>query len=86
MTTSVDVSRYRFVCPACGKGSTSPDDAANGYCGACHWWTGDPLLSTWRPELFRRPADQPGGRRGARGWAADLLIVDEPWPPAPIGP
>jgi hypothetical protein len=29
-----------FVCPRCGKASSHPDDIREGYCGACHDWTG----------------------------------------------
>lgn len=29
-----------FTCPRCGITSYSPTDAHEGYCGACHAWTG----------------------------------------------
>lgn len=29
-----------FTCPRCGRVSYNRDDIANGYCGACHDWTG----------------------------------------------
>lgn len=29
-----------FTCPRCGRTSHSPDDEREGYCGACHDWTG----------------------------------------------
>lgn len=29
-----------FTCPICGRTSYHPTDAAEGYCGACHDWTG----------------------------------------------
>jgi hypothetical protein len=29
-----------FVCPRCGRISRHPVDVAEGYCGACHDWTG----------------------------------------------
>jgi ribosomal protein S27AE len=29
-----------FVCPRCGTPSHNPNDAAAGYCGRCHDWTG----------------------------------------------
>lgn len=29
-----------FTCPRCGRTSHHPADAAQGYCGACHAWTG----------------------------------------------
>jgi hypothetical protein len=31
-----------FWCPKCGRTSANPDDAREGYCGACHDWTGQP--------------------------------------------
>ena len=29
-----------FACPRCGAVSHHPTDAAEGYCGRCHDWTG----------------------------------------------
>lgn len=29
-----------FTCPRCGRTSHHPVDEAEGYCGACHEWTG----------------------------------------------
>ncbi len=31
-----------FRCPRCGRVSFHPVDLAEGYCGACHDWTGMP--------------------------------------------
>jgi hypothetical protein len=31
-----------FTCPRCGRTSHHPADLAQGYCGACHDWTGRP--------------------------------------------
>ena len=36
--------RVAFECPCCLRTSEHPVDEAQSYCGACHWWTGDPLL------------------------------------------
>jgi hypothetical protein len=33
-----------FTCPCCGAVSHHADDAANGYCARCRWWTADPDL------------------------------------------
>jgi hypothetical protein len=33
-----------FSCPCCGMVSHNIIDAGHGYCAACHWWTGDPVL------------------------------------------
>ena len=32
--------RPPFTCPTCGRTSHNPTDAAEGYCGHCHAWTG----------------------------------------------
>ena len=32
--------RAVFTCPTCGRTSAHPEDLAEGYCGACHDWTG----------------------------------------------
>jgi hypothetical protein len=44
-----------FTCPCCKKISHNPGDAENGYCAACHWWTGDPVLG---PPHLERPCRQ----------------------------
>jgi hypothetical protein len=35
-----------FVCPRCGARSYNPHDIEHGYCGECHWWTGDVQLGS----------------------------------------
>lgn len=42
-------STETFTCPDCGRTSHNPNDVEHRYCGACHWWTGDPLLGPFRP-------------------------------------
>ncbi len=37
-----------ITCPDCGYASYHPMDIAEGYCGNCNWWTGDPALSDYR--------------------------------------
>lgn len=37
-----EVDEKRFTCPKCGRVSCNPKDIENGYCGACHDFTGDP--------------------------------------------
>ncbi|MCL1871930.1 MAG: hypothetical protein FWF90_16160 [Promicromonosporaceae bacterium] len=39
-----------FTCPRCGSTSHNPHDVAEGYCGHCHDWTGQP-----RPDLALTP-------------------------------
>lgn len=31
-----------ITCPRCGRTSWNPNDVREGYCGACHDWTGQP--------------------------------------------
>ena len=38
MTLS-DPADASFSCPRCGRTSHNPNDAREGYCGACHAWT-----------------------------------------------
>lgn len=38
-----------FTCPRCAAVSHNPNDEREGYCGACHWWTGDPVLGRVAP-------------------------------------
>ena len=38
----VVVEASSFTCPSCGRTSYHPEDVANGYCGACHAFTGTP--------------------------------------------
>ena len=33
-----------FRCPCCGRVSHHPKDREEGYCGACHDWTADPVI------------------------------------------
>lgn len=37
-----------FTCPRCSRTSHSPDDERQGYCGACHAFTGSLALSMWQ--------------------------------------
>lgn len=36
----VDDTPVTFTCPSCGARSAHPRDVLEGYCGACHQWTG----------------------------------------------
>lgn len=40
------VPQASFRCPNCGKSSAHPADVAQGYCGACHDWTGETGIAT----------------------------------------
>lgn len=42
-----------FDCPVCGAVSHHPQDLADGYCGACRWWTGVPELLAGREDLLQ---------------------------------
>ena len=50
------------MCPRCYKQSYHPEDKRQGYCNACHWWTGDPLLGSQR----------------VLAWAEEEGVIDEP--------
>jgi hypothetical protein len=41
-----------FQCPACDTTSPSVPDRIAGYCGRCHWFTGNRQLAAATPELF----------------------------------
>ena len=34
-------TRPSFTCPRCGRTSWHPTDVLEGFCGACHDWTGE---------------------------------------------
>lgn len=34
-----------ITCPECGMTSFNKNDIQQGYCGACSWWTSDPVMS-----------------------------------------
>lgn len=36
-----------FTCPCCQAVTRNPHDIAAGYCGRCHWWTGEPGLASF---------------------------------------
>ncbi len=40
--TPLDAGGHGFTCPRCGRTSYHPTDKAEGYCGNCHDWTGQP--------------------------------------------
>ena len=65
----------RFTCPRCGRTSASPEDAAQGYCGACHDWTGSPVLRG--PHSPPEPAAPPGVLPWSRPDADPLADLQE---------
>lgn len=40
--TEEDEKEPSFTCPDCGMTSYNPNDIREGYCGNCHYWTGEP--------------------------------------------
>lgn len=46
----------RFVCPRCGRVSSHPTDLQEGYCGACHDFTGMPRPPAAPPTGPAQPA------------------------------
>jgi len=69
-----------FTCPRCGRTSHHPDDEREGYCGACHDWTGTPAVSADDLDraLARAGEYMIGGMShlGALGLAADEMSRD----------
>lgn len=61
-----------FTCPRCGRTSHDPRDAAEGWCGACHDWTGREF-ETLRAWVRRKLRAWPGRRVLSRGKAADRV-------------
>jgi hypothetical protein len=57
-----------FTCPRCGRTSHHPNDVREGYCGACHDWTGQPS----RDGITLAVPGEPGGA----GDLADALHRD----------
>lgn len=63
-----------ITCPLCGRTSHHPKDIEEGYCGACHWWTGrtDMLaarLETWVSEYSEQ-------RKVPEGCALHPAVLD----------
>jgi hypothetical protein len=56
-----------FTCPRCSKTSQHPDDADNGYCGACHAFT----LAALRLRLYI------GGMVTDEQWVDSADLVEE---------
>ena len=54
-----------FECPRCGAVSHHPDDIREGYCGACHDWTG--LGEGARDAIGQARATREHMRRWAEG-------------------
>lgn len=68
MRPDVTDPRPSFVCPECQAESWHPQDVAQGYCGRCHFWTGDPAMyAAWKAD-----------RAGAAGRAPETGSVAPP--------
>ena len=55
-----------FTCPRCGAVSHHPMDALEGYCGACHDWTGSRRYGLRGPRYYNRE----GQPMPMREWSA----------------
>lgn len=80
-----------FTCPSCGAVSHNPNDAAQRYCGRCHFFVDDattqhhaatmtdPLLRPWRSHqglaVLRLRADVVGARRIPVRRTGDLVFA-----------
>ena len=77
-----------FTCPRCGRTSHHPDDIREGYCGACHDWTGrdgdeqpdecGAQLVTPGPDPYATSCDQPPGHYPASKHDGDDPIFPGP--------
>lgn len=57
-TTSYDGAHV--TCPRCGRTSYNPNDVREGYCGACHDWTGRvDAQAVQMFTIYDRPSDHP---------------------------
>lgn len=65
-----------FICPACGATSYNENDIAAGYCGRCHWYTGDPMLAWQRPDLFTAHGAEPPKALG--GATMEAVTAERP--------
>lgn len=55
-----------FVCPACERITTHPNDVMNGYCPHCKWFTGvEPMLASLFPDIWTRHGKTPPAEREA---------------------
>ncbi|HEX3455434.1 MAG TPA: hypothetical protein VHS03_12475, partial [Gaiellaceae bacterium] len=62
-----------FTCPRCGHTTHHPLDAHEGYCGACHDWTGDGSLDALgHPRMRSMHYDRDGLPLTLREWALRL--------------
>ncbi|MFB7649431.1 hypothetical protein ACFC0S_15760 [Streptomyces sp. NPDC056084] len=62
-----------IVCPECAMESWHPKDVEEGYCGRCHWWTGDPILyAAWKADRAEQGihSASPGSGRETRSTGA----------------
>lgn len=71
MTDQIAAPAGSITCPTCGATSHHPRDVAEGYCGACHWWTSDPVLGALGP-----PAEVVVPSELAQAIAEGLLDAD----------
>lgn len=65
MTIPTVDPRPSITCPECGLTSHHPEDVAQGYCGACSWWTSDPVLGRCPVPGSTEPGTQ---ARTGLGW------------------
>lgn len=71
-----------FTCPKCNQSSTNPNDVREGYCGACHWWTGHPELAAEQPNppaSWHGPSPRDDAQVLAEALRARIMEVD--WMP-----
>ena len=78
-----------YTCPRCRRTSYHPVDAAEGYCGACHDWTGSPatdphhnrnLLSTDPKQFIAACLERAlHEEEQGRDWLASMMSDLQKW-------
>lgn len=65
-----------FWCPRCGMASANPNDLAEGYCGACHDWTGKEPVRYLRLTGWGHALSEVGQALVDAGDIQDVTVVD----------
>lgn len=73
--------RPSFTCPRCNRTSYHPRDISEGYCGACHAWTGDRVLVERQDlAIMLDSRDQLTDEEWAAYWRLLAAAAGEPGP------
>jgi DNA-directed RNA polymerase subunit RPC12/RpoP len=75
-----------FTCPRCGRTSQNPEDARQGYCGACRDFTGGPVNYASAEAMFADLDGLPVTREPTGDWQCPECGVRFLVPPDHAGP